>query len=140
MNTNNKKLGIGVLGTNLEPRSKKDNQLIADFSCSRENFTLKPVEGVTGEMIYPRSSKDISMLKKYNTCPCKEQFQYKGGKYDQQAKKLENYCLCGRDCPGCPMCKGCKNCPNCTCRESYCNVKHHNPYNNSGNISYVPLK
>lgn len=70
--------GVGVLGTNKEDRSQKDEQLLSTFSCQRENFCLRPYEGVTGDMVFPRSVKDQVMLKKYNACPCKENFQYRG--------------------------------------------------------------
>lgn len=61
--------GIASLGSNYEERSGKDKQILNQFSCNtRENFTAG------SNMIYPRSVKDQAMLKEFNACPCKENF------------------------------------------------------------------
>lgn len=68
---------IGIIGP-IDERSVKDRALLAMFSCkngSRENYTLKPVPGVTGSLIEPRSVMDDAMLAKFNSCACKEGFE-----------------------------------------------------------------
>ena len=64
--------GIAVLGTNNEERTLKDKEMQREFSCSR-NTRLMPTEvreNFDQEMMYPRSVKDMAMLKQFN-CPCK---------------------------------------------------------------------
>ena len=116
--------GTVVLGSDIEERSSRDKQMLSTFSCSRESYV-----GPDG-MIYPRSEKDQAMLKEFNACPCKEQFQYHSGHYYQKDKLYdrnrrdkarESYCgcgcggNCGGNCgcgPSCPSCSGTK--------EDYC--------------------
>lgn len=140
--------GVSVLGFDIEERSVRDKQLLGNFSCSsRENYS-EP------QMIYPRSEKDMALLREFNSGACKETFQYQGSHQGQREKiarrdlSKESYgCPCG--CPG-KKCM-CRNCPYCNCNrvENYCGSQidsgqgfarlNFNPNNSSSNITYVPL-
>lgn len=137
---------VTVLGFNTEERSVRDKQILAEFSCSRENYS-------TPKMIYPRSPKDVAMLKEFNPGVCHETFQYQGSHSGQREKiarrdlsslgrmNAESYgCPCG--CPG-QRCNCPRNCP-CGCNnvENYQALAslNYNPYNTSSNVTYVPLR
>lgn len=127
--------GIGILGSDIEERSIRDKQMAVNFSCSsRENYS--------DQMIYPRSEKDMAMLREFNG-PCQEKLAKQNFANESYCRGCPCGCNGGRNC----QCR-CKNCPYChSSVENYCGSSmpeiqrlNYNPYNSSSNIKYVSLQ
>lgn len=111
---------IGVIGSNNEQRSETDAILQKDYGCVREGYRMP-------EMLEPRSSYDIGMLKQFNV-GCEEMYNSFGRSR-----------VVSIQCKGCG-CQGRCGCPNCPyrVRENYGAVG--NPYNTSSSVRYLPLR
>lgn len=136
--------GIGVIGSNNEQRSETDTTLQKDYGCVREGYRMSQ----TVEMLEPRSSYDMNMLKQFNV-GCGESYN------SLQARRIardrrENYGVPlfiprrAMACAGGCGCQGGCGCPNCPyrVRENYCGIGLENghPYNTSSSVRYLPLR
>lgn len=112
--------GIGVIGSNNEQRSETDAVLQKDYGCVREGYRMP-------EMLEPRSSYDMNMLKQFNV-GCVEMY---------------HSLFMPVQCKGCG-CQGSCRCPNCAyrVRENYGSVglTDGHPYNTSSRVRYLPLR
>jgi hypothetical protein len=134
--------GIGVIGSNNEQRSETDTTLQKDYGCVREGYRMPE----TVQMLEPRSSYDMNMLKQFNV-GCGESYDTLQGRRIARDRR-ESYIpvkpvVRSFVCKGCGCQGGC-GCPNCPyrVRENYgaVGLTDGHPYNTSSRVRYLPLR
>lgn len=116
---------IGVLGESTG-RSARDMAMRAEFGCG-----CNPVEAYTQQKLEPRTTRDMAMLKTFNHCgknvtipqSLGENYCGKNISIPASLSKRENYCGYSANTAG----------------SGFANIMD-DPYNNSKNITYLPLR